>query len=150
MSERIATTGLELLVHTPITFPIGFTITEFADDGDSLTGDPIQIGESAKNVNGTKVDWSTPAIITKTINLIPASQDDQNMALIFDSNRVSVNKAITGESMTWILTYPNGSVITFTGGSVNTYDFGLDALQTGRLKSKSYSVDFENAVWTSP
>ena len=149
MSERIATTGIELLVQTPITFPVGFTVTEFADDGDSLTGEPLQIGESARNVNGTKVDWSTPVIITKTINLIPASQDDVNMALLFDSNRIGVNKAITGESITWVITYPNGSAVTLTGGSVNTYDFGLDALQTGRLKSKMYSVDFENATWTA-
>jgi len=144
---RIASTGIELLVQTPVTFPVGFTITEFADDGDSLTGDPLQIGDSAMNVNGKNVEWSTPTVVKKTVNLIAGSDSDKNMALLFDSNRIGPGKIITGETITWIVTYPSGDVLRLTGGSTREYDFGLDAMQTGRIKSKMYSVDFENAVW---
>lgn len=146
--QRISSTGLSILVQTPITFPVGFTVTQFADDGDSLSGEPLKIGESAMTPNGDKVSWATPTIITKTINIVANTPDDFNLALLFDSNRIGVNKIITGESITWVVTYPNGSRVTFTGGSPNSYDFGVDAQAGGRLKSKSYSVDFENAVWT--
>jgi hypothetical protein len=44
------------------------------------------------------------------------------------------------------ISYPDGSIVIFTGGFCINGEFGKSVASAGRLKTKTYSFTFENKV----
>ena len=142
----IAGYGASLRVIASNTFPVGFDVNQFADDGDPLDIPSLTIAGSAMGLNGNKVEWTTANPIPVTTNVIPGSEDDKNLALLFEANRAGRNKASAKDTITMIASYPDGQVVTFTGGSCQEFMPAKSIASEGRLKSKAYVWSFENLV----
>ena len=138
--------GASLRVVASNTFPVGIDVNQFADDGDPLDVPSITIAGSAMGLNGDKVEWTTAVPIPVTTNVIAGSDDDKNLALLFEANRAGRNKASAKDTVTMIATYPSGQVATFTGGSCQEFMPANSIASEGRLKSKPYNFVFENMV----
>ncbi len=78
MAQDIAGYGLEVRLRASTTFPAGFTVTQFADDGDPLDVASIQIADKAMGLNGDLITWAIANPINMTLNVIPQSEDDNN------------------------------------------------------------------------
>ena len=78
MSTDISAFGIRVQIFASVTFPAGITITQFADDGDSLDVPQQQIADKAMGVNGDLITWSKANPLNLTLNIIPASDDDRN------------------------------------------------------------------------
>lgn len=146
MSDDISGFGSSLRIMASNTFPIGIEITQFADDSDPIDIPALQISDSAMGVNGDKVNWTVANQIMATTNVIPGSDDDRNLALLFEANRAGRNKTSAKDVITMLATYPDGQIATFTGGSCQEFMPAKSVSSDGRLKSKSYLFSFENMV----
>ena len=146
MAQDIAGFGLEVQIIAIPTFPTGFTLTRFADDADPFDLPAIQIADTAMTLNGDLVSWNTAVPINLTLNVIPGSDDDRNLAVLFESNRVGLGKFSTRDSITCVGTYPNQRSITLINGRIVNGMPGNSVSSAGRLKSKSYEFQFENRV----
>ena len=89
MSTDISAFGIRVQIFASVTFPAGITITQFADDGDSLDVPQQQIADKAMGVNGDLITWSKANPLNLTLNIIPASDDDRNMSVLLEANRVA-------------------------------------------------------------
>ena len=92
MSTDISAFGIRVQIFASVTFPAGITITQFADDGDSLDVPQQQIADKAMGVNGDLITWSKANPLNLTLNIIPASDDDRNMSVMLEANRVARGK----------------------------------------------------------
>lgn len=128
------------------TFPSGVTFTQFADDGDSLDIPSIQIADKAMGVNGDLVTWSKANPLVVTINLIPNGDDDKNMAVIAEANRVGKGKQSARDVITMVVNYPDGRIATYTAGKLTDAMPGNAVASSGRYKTKPYSFAFENVT----
>ena len=146
MAQDIAGFGLRVQVVAVPRFPLGFTVTEFADDADPFDLPEIQIADTAMTLNGDLVSWATPVPINLTLNVIPGSEDDDNLAALFEANRVGLGKISTSDLITMVGTYPNGDFITLINGRIVNGVPGSSVSSAGRLKSKNYEFQFENKV----
>lgn len=146
MTQRVGSTGLLIILTVPVLFPTGLELTEFANDADPLDFGEIQIGASAMNINGLKASWSTPAVVPMSISLTPGTEDDINMSLLFDTNRIGINKIITGADITAVVYYPDGISRRCTGGSVASYTPARSSTESGFFKSRTYSFEFESVI----
>lgn len=150
MAHNVSATGFSILIKASKTYPIGFILKGIADDSDPFDSGEVVIAEAAKNANGELVYWGTPNVTATTINVLPGSDGDINLGNIFAANTPSAGRASANDIITAIVTYPDGSTVTYSGGVMLSGIFGKPVASNARLKTKPYSFAFENANSTSP
>lgn len=142
----ISAYGLSITITASNTFPQGITITEFADDGDPIDTPSQQVKDTAMGLNGRLMAWSTANPIVRTVTCIPGSDDDRNLQVLLEANRVGQGKRSVNDVITMVTTYPNGRTETCTQGTITEGMIGQSVASAGRLKTKSYTFAFENAA----
>jgi hypothetical protein len=138
--------GLRLNLRASQTFPTGINLTQFADDQDPFDLPSIQVTDKAMGLNGDLITWSKANPIITSVALIPGTDDDRNMAVLLEANRVGKGKSSVQDVITLTGVYPDGRTITLTEGRITDGMPGNGVSSAGRLKSKTYSFVFENKV----
>ncbi len=146
MSQDISGFGLRVVVTATSTFPIGFTVSAFADDADPFDLPELTIAETGMGLNGDLITWSNANPINITLNVIPNSDDDRNLQALFNSNRVGRGKQSVLDVITLVGIYPDGSRVVLTEGKTTSYIPANSVASAGRIKSKPYSFMMENIV----
>lgn len=149
MAQEISGFGLRIRLVASETFGSGIDLTQFADDGDPFDIPSIQIRDKAMGLNGDLITWSKANPIGVTINLIPGSEDDKNVAALLEANRVGRGKSAVRDVITLTGIYPDGSSVSLTEGKITDGMPGNAVASAGRLKSKAYSFVFENLTRAS-
>jgi hypothetical protein len=140
----ISINGLEIVVKGSVTFPNGFSVTQFADDSDPFDLPDITIADTGMGASGDLVSWSTPVPIDLNISVIPNSDDDANLAILFEANRAGKNKRSAKDVITVTGIYPGGKKITMTNGVLILGAPANSGTSSGRMRSKTYGFRFEN------
>lgn len=144
MANDISGFGLIVNVQASQSFPVGFPITQFADDSDPFDFPSLQIADKAMGINGDLVTWKKANPIIVTLSVIPGSTDDIALSTLFELNRVGKGKRNVRDSITLTAIYPDGRVKVMTPGVITDGMPGNSVASAGRLKSKSFSFAFEN------
>ncbi|EAA1041279.1 hypothetical protein GPN87_003089 [Salmonella enterica] len=142
--EDISGVGLRVTVVASKTFPAGFTITQFADDADAFDIPSMQLADKAMGLNGDLITWSKAAPLTPTINVIPGSDDDKNLQVLAEANRVAKGKRSALDVITLTVIYPDDSGATYSPGKITDSMAGKGVASSGRLKTNAYIFAFEN------
>jgi len=138
--------GLQAQIKASVSFPAGFTVTSYADDADALDVPSIQISDKAMGLNGDLIVWSKANPIVLTLNVIPDSEDDRNLATLLEANRVGKGKNSSRDQITMTVTLPSGKKTTYSAGYITDGPPGDSVASAGRLKTKAYAFAFENRV----
>ena len=142
--QDISAFGIRVQVIASQTFPAGISITQFADDADPFDAPSMQIRDKAMGVNGDLISWSKANPIPVTLNVVPGGDDDLNLSVLFEANRVGKGKFGARDIISIVAIYPNGDVAAFSQGVITDGQPANSAQSSGRLKSKAYSFAFEN------
>lgn len=146
MTNDISGFGFQINLVADSTFPAGLNLTQFADDADPFDTPAIQLADKAMGLNGDLVVWSKASPIEVTINVIPGSDDDENLAILAEANRVGKGKVSAQDAITLTAIYPDGSMLTLQAGRITNGTVGSSVASAGRLKSKAYMFTFENRI----
>lgn len=138
--------GLTVNIKTQATgtFPAGVIITQLADDADPFDVPSIQIADKAMGVNGDLLTWSKPNPINITLSVAPNTEDDENLAILLEANRVGKGKRGARDVLTMVAVYPDGRTVTLTPGAITDGPPMNSVTSSARMKSKSYMFTFEN------
>lgn len=142
--QDISAFGIRVQVIASQTFPAGISITQFADDADPFDAPSMQIRDKAMGVNGDLITWSKANPIPVTLNVVPGGDDDVNLSVLFEANRVGKGKFGARDIISIVAIYPDGSVAAFSQGVITDGQPANSAQSSGRLKSKAYAFAFEN------
>lgn len=144
--QDISGLGTRVRLIASNTFPAGITLTQFADDADSLDVPSQQVADKGMGVNGDLVTWTVAAPLNLTVNIIPGSDDDRNMSVLLEANRGARGKQSARDVITMTAIYPDGSTQTWSPGRITDGMPGKSVASAGRFKSKPYMFTFENLV----
>lgn len=144
MTVNISGFGLSARVKASTTFPEGFVVTQFSDDQDPVDNPELVIAETAMGLNGDHVVWSKATPLDLTLNVIPESDDDTNLTVLIDANRVAKGKRGARDSIDITLNYPNGRILSLSGGVVISGSAATSTASSGRFKTKAFKFRFEN------
>jgi len=144
--QDISGFGLRLNLRASVTFPAGVTITQFADDGDPLDIPSQQVADKAMGLNGDLIVWSKANPILVTINVIANSDDDRNLSVLLNANRVGKGKRSARDVITFTGIYPDNRQVTLTQGKITDGMVANSVASAGRLKTKAYMFAFESAT----
>lgn len=150
MAQDISVFGLEANVVASTTFPNGINITAFANDGDPLDSPDLEIADMAIGPNGDTVTWSRPQLVEITTTIIPQSDDDVNLTVLEDANRVAKGKTSAQDEITIVWTYPNGMIVTCSDGKMVTGPVVQSGTAEGKAKSKRFSFKFGQVTRQNP
>lgn len=142
--QDISAFGIRVRLVASVTFPAGIDVTQFADDADSLDVPSQQIADKAMGVNGDLITWSKANPLNTTLNIIPASDDDRNLSVLLEANRVSRGKRGARDVITMTAVYPDGTTQTWSLGRITDGVPGKSLASSGRMKSKAYMFSFES------
>ena len=146
MTQNVTGFGAVVSLVASNTFPAGIALTQFADDADPFDMASIKIGDVAMGLNGDLVRWAKAVPNPVVINVIPGSNDDINLAILANANRVAQGKSSANDVITITVVYPNGTITTFTNGVITDAMFGKSVSSAGRLKSRAYAFEFESNI----
>lgn len=144
MANPTSVTGFGLVITfvASKTFPVGFPITQFADDADPVLVNDVKIADTAMGLNGDLLTWAKATSLPLTVNVIPGSTDDVNLQILFNANRVAQGKTSANDVVSATIVYPDGSVAVFTGGVITDGAAARGVQASGRQRSKAYSFLF--------
>lgn len=142
--QNISGVGLTINLIASRTFPTGIQLTQFADDADPIDIQSIQIAEKAVGLNGDLLGWAKAVPVPCVLNIIPNSDDDTNLSILAENNRVGRGKVSTRDVITMTIMYPDGSTLLLDPGLITDAMFGKSVASAGRYKTKPYAFAFEN------
>lgn len=147
MSVNIGGVGLSITVFASITFPQGFTLTEFSTEADPLEmPTDIEITNSQIGLNGDKAVWQVVPKISVGINLMPGTEGDKNMQILANTNRKAKNKVAPLDTITYIISYPDGKTKTCTDGNITVGKIADGVGTDSKYAPGHYVVDFANII----
>lgn len=144
MTQDISGFGLRVVVQATRTFPSGFSVTQFADDADPLDLPSIQIADKAMGLNGNMATWSKANPVPMTLNVMPGTDDDNNLQVLLAANRASSGRRPARDLITATVVYPDGRTVRCMRGKITDGPFGNSVASAGRMKSKGYVFAFED------
>ena len=142
MINDISVFGTEVTIVAVPTYPVGITLTQFADDVAPITLEDMQISDDAMGANGDMISWKQPLPIRPTLGMIPGSDDDKKLRVLFDLNRVEKGKVVQNDVITMTIRYSNGTSKTLSGGQCRQYKPGYGQGTSGRMESSQYTFSF--------
>lgn len=143
MTQDVSGFGALVTIVADTTFPAGLVITQFADDADPLDMASVQIADKAMGLNGDLVVWAKAMPLPMVLNVIPGSEDDVNLQILADANRVGQGKISAYDSITATVVYPDGTIVTLNNGKITDAMFGKSISSAGRLKTRAYAFTFQ-------
>lgn len=144
--EDISGIGITATIFASKTYPAGLTVSQFADDADPLDFPDVEILSEGMNINGELVTWVTPKPLIVTLNVIPNTEDANNLDIMFDANRPAFKKIAVKDVITLVVNYPDGKKKILNNGRPKTYSPASGIASAGRYKSRAYTFVFENKV----
>ena len=136
--------GATLRVISSVMFPSGYTLSQFAADQDPFDFPEVTIGEGAVNINGTLVAHKTANPVQMTINVLPGSEDDRNLEMLFQAN--GSRRSTVMDTVSIVASYPDGTKKTALNGICVAYTPGKSTQANGSLKSRPYKFLFSEVV----
>lgn len=146
MAVDISAMGIKATILAVPSYPVGITLTQFADDGDSLNIPDMTIMQSGMGVNGDMVVWRTAVPCEVDINLIPGTGECLAMENLFKLNMTQKNKVSSKDVLTMTINHPNGKIDILTNGYIIGGKPVQDYSSNGRAKTRTFRLVFENNV----
>lgn len=146
MAVDISAMGIRATLRAVPSYPVGITLTKFADDGDSLNVQDMTIMQSGMGVNGDLVVWRTAQPCNIDINMIPGTDECDNLENLFKLNMTQKNKVSAKDVVTLTIEHPNGKISVLTNGYIVGGKPVQDYSSNGRAKSRTFRFVFENNI----
>ncbi|ATW57891.1 hypothetical protein CNR33_00045 [Pseudomonas phage tabernarius] len=142
--QNVSGFGLSINIVASKTFPSGFTVSQFADDSDPLDVPDLTVGDSSSGLNGDLLVWNKATGIPVAISVIAGGDDDKNLETLLEANRVGKNKVGARDTVSHVLTYPDGSRANCGPGIITVGPIAKSVASAGRYKTRTYHFVFES------
>lgn len=142
----VSALGFSIVVKDDQLFPQGFVVKRTADGSDPFDFPVQTIGAATADANGYMVYASEANPIEFTINLLPTTEEGENMQALFNAHRPAAGRARTGGKMTVTVQYSDGSSITATDVKFISGPPARSIQQPSRYKALEYGFAAQDII----
>ena len=144
--EDVSGTGTTLTIASSITYPMGITISRWADDSDPFDVQESQLAEYGMGLNGDLVINRKPTGTELVVAVIPGTEEEIALSAIAEAARISKDKISYHEIITATINYPDGTSRVFKNGTIIAAPMATGISNNGRKKTKLFRFVFEGIV----
>lgn len=142
----IGACGFKIFIHSLFTFPLGFEITEFADDNDPFDVPNLRLGNFVPDLNGKLVVFNKPTPFIVSLNLPANTDGEKNCRALYNSNFQAGWKASGTDLITMIATYKDGTTKVALEGRIIDGSPLPSISSNGRYKTCNYQFVFSKTL----
>lgn len=142
----VSALGFSIIVKDDELFPQGFTVTRTADGADPFDFPVQTIGAATADANGHLVYASEANPITFTMNLLPSTEEGENMQALYNAHRPAAGRPRTGGAITITVQYPDGESVTATNVKIISGPPARSIQQPSRYKALEYTFAAEDLI----
>lgn len=134
--------GTGINIVSTRTFPVGFPLSQFADDEDPLTIEPLEVSGFERLYDGSIFMFDKTSPVLLSVAVAPNTDDDINMKILLQMRKSSPQLLPIPDTTTMIITYPDGGRVVFSGGGIITGAIADSISNQGRKKGNVYHFAF--------
>lgn len=134
--------GTQATIIALSTFPMGFRVSQFADDEDAIKAKEIEPFGYEMLYDGSIFPYSKNAPVEVSVSVIAGSEDDTNLKILLNSKTSRISLLPFDDVTSMIITYPNAGRVILSNGTIIRGP-ALDTVQAvGRRSSNTYTFVF--------
>ncbi len=134
--------GTSVVILSTASFPVGFSVTQFAHDKKPLIVDTTRPIGSVELYDGSLFFFNKTAPIRIHIAVIAGSDDDMNMKIMLQSRKSAVKIIPLPDVTTMTITYGDGGRVMLANGSIIEGPLADTISQDGQRESNTYTFEF--------
>jgi len=123
-------------------FPMGFNLSQFADDQDPLTAKDISPTGYEMLYDGSLFAFDKAAPVEVAVSVIPGSDDDLNLKILLQSKKSTPKILPLPDITSMVITYPDNGRVILSSGSILSGPVVDSITSAGRKKSNTYTFVF--------
>lgn len=133
-------TGITIVATT--SFPMGFKLSQFADDADPVVFDETETSDFELLYDGSLFVYDQASAIKMSVSVIPGSDDDINLKLLLQSRKSTPKIIPLPDTVIAYIGYGGGGSVILSNGGVVKGPLADSITAQGRKKANTYSFVF--------
>jgi hypothetical protein len=142
--QNISGFGTKVTIVATQSFPVGFTVSKFADDKDPIKIEEIEPTGYEVIIDGSLFTFDKGAPVKVQISVIPGSDDDINLKILLQARKSSPSIIPLKDITAIVISYGNGGTTAFSGGSIISGPLSDSINQGGRMVGNTYTFIFSD------
>lgn len=140
--ERIDGYGLGVTILAVQSFPMGFSVSKFADDVLPLEIEETEAVGFDMLYDGSLFAFDKAAPVKVAIAVIPGSTDDINLKILLAARKASSSIIKLPDVTSMVITYGDGGRVLLSNGTILRGPLGDTVTTGGRKKGNQYTFVF--------
>lgn len=137
-------TGITIVATT--SFPVGFTLSSFADDEDPLSVENTEVSGYEKLYDGTIFTYDKTSPLLLSVGVMPNSEDDANLKILLQMRKSSASILPLPDTTSMVICYPDGGKVAMSNGTMLSGPLADSLTAQGRKKGNVYHFVFGTFV----
>jgi hypothetical protein len=133
-------TGITIVATT--SFPVGFSLSSFADDESPLDVENTEVSGYEKLYDGTIFTFDKTSPILLSVGIMPNTDDDINMKILMQMRKSNAQILPLPDVTSMIIVYPDGGRVAMSNGSIISGPLADSLTREGRKKGNVYHFVF--------
>lgn len=139
---NISGVGTSVMIIALQSFPMGFNITQFADEEDPISVEPVEPVGYEMLYDGGMVSYDKASPVVVSIAVPPNTDDDINLKVLLQSRKGGLRLLPISDITTMIISYPDNDRVVLTNGTILSGPLADSIASSGRKKSNVYKFVF--------
>lgn len=138
----ISGSGTNITLVALQSFPLGFRLTQFADDLDPLIAEEIETTGFEMLYDGSLFAFDKAAPIKLTVNVVAGGADDINLKILLQTRKSNISILPFPDVTSMVISYPDGGRVILSNGTILTGPLIDNVLSPGRKKGNTFTFAF--------
>lgn len=140
--QNISGFGTKLFIVATQSFPVGFTVTKFADDKDPLKVEEVEPTGYELLIDGSLFAFDKGAPVKVAVSVIPGSDDDINLKILLQARKSAPSIVPLPDVTSMVISYGNGGTVALSSGAIISGPLADSIGQGGRMVGNTYTFVF--------
>ena len=134
--------GSSIRVISTVSFPVGFKLSQFADDEDPLSVSEVEVSGFEKLYDGNIFIFDKTSPILLSVGVMPNTDDDINLKILLQQRKSSSQILPLPDVTAMIVEYPDGGRVALSDGGILSGPLADSLTTQGRKKGNVYHFVF--------
>ena len=134
--------GARITILAIQSFPVGFVLSQFADDQEPLAIEDIEATGHEMLMDGSIFIFDKAVPVKIMVAVIPGSSDDINLKILLQARKGAASILPLPDITSMVISCPDGGKALFTNGSIIKGPLADTIQQSGRKKGNVYTFIF--------
>lgn len=134
--------GTGITIVATSSFPMGFSLSSFADDEDPISISEVEVSGFEKLYDGSIFTFDKTSPILLSVGVMPNTDDDTNLKILMQMRKSSPQILPLPDTTSMVINYADGGRVILSSGIILSGALADSITTQGRKKGNAYHFVF--------